>query len=269
MPSKYAYVTLVTNDDYAMAARALVRSVKLTRTSAEIVVLHTGAVTPKMLEPLIKLGARPVLAEHLPTSEAFNAQHQRDKIHTQSPFLKGGKPLFHTPLDNFIKLRLWELEEYERIIFIDADAVVVRNIDKLFQYPEFSAAPNVYETVADFHRLNSGVFVAKPSANTFADMMTVLDAPEAYWPRTDQSFLQAYFPDWHGLPVFYNMLQYVWFNLPDLWDWKSVHVIHYQYEKPWEKNNAKAEQLRPLIDLWQTYYDGEGIADIDTLDNPQ
>lgn len=269
MPSKYAYVTLVTNDDYAMAARALVRSVTLTETSAEIIVLHTGAVASESLNPLVALGAKLVFAEHLPTSSAFNERHQRDKIHANSPFLKGGKPIFHTPLDNFIKLRLWELEEYERVIFIDADALVVRNIDKLFQYPEFSAAPNVYETVADFHRLNSGVFVAKPAADTLSDMLQILDAPDAYWPRTDQSFLQAYFPDWHGLPVFYNMLQYVWFNLPALWDWKSVHVVHYQYEKPWETNNPKAQQLQPLIDLWHAYFNGTDIPDIETLDNPQ
>ncbi len=38
----------------------------------------------------------------------------------------------------------------------------------------------------------------------------------AFWPRTDQTFLQTYFPDWHGLPYIYNTLQYVWFNLPQL-----------------------------------------------------
>ena len=78
------------------------------------------------------------------------------------------------------------------------------------------------------------MFAAKPSEATFEDMMTALDKPGIFWPRTDQTFLQDYFPDWHGLPVFYNMLQYVWFNLPELWDWNSVKVIHYQYEKPWE-----------------------------------
>jgi alpha-N-acetylglucosamine transferase len=42
----------------------------------------------------------------------------------------------------------------------------------------------------------------------------------------------------------------VWFNLPQLWDWKSVRVIHYQYEKPWEENHPKRDLLKPLIDLW-------------------
>lgn len=265
--ARYAYVTLVTNTDYALGAEALLRSLTLTDTQAEIVVMHTGGVEEAALAPLSALGARLYRAELLPTSDAFNARHRRGRIHAENPFTKGRKPDFHTPLDNFAKLRLWELEEYDRVVFIDADAVVVRNIDRLFRYPEFSAAPNVYESLSDFHRLNSGVFVAKPSRVTFDAMLARLDAPDAYWPRTDQTFLQSYFADWHGLPVFCNMLQYVWFNLPELWDWKSVRVVHYQYEKPWEADHPKADRLRPLIELWRAYAAGEA-PDIDRLANP-
>ncbi|WEX11178.1 glycosyltransferase [Chelativorans sp. AA-79] len=266
--ARHAYVTLVTNADYAVGALALVRSLQRTRTDAEIVVMHTGGVDATALTPLASLGARLVEAELLPTSEAFNERHQRVRLHADAPFTKGNKPAFHTPLDNFAKLRLWQLTEYERVVFIDADAIVLRNIDRLFSYPEFSAAPNVYESLADFHRLNSGVFTARPSEATFRSMLAVLDHPEAFWRRTDQTFLQSYFPDWHGLPVFFNMLQYVWFNLPGLWDWKSVSVVHYQYEKPWEKDHPKADKLKPLIDLWHAFHSGEGIPDLNSLENP-
>ncbi|MCI5074929.1 glycosyltransferase [Oricola sp.] len=268
MPAN-AYVTLVTNHDYADAAIALIRSLVLTGTSADIVVMHTGAVEAADLEPLKALGARCVEAGLLDTSAEFNARHQRDRLHADAPFTKGNKPAFHTPLDNFAKLRLWELEEYDNIVFLDADTIVIRNIDRLFGYPEFSAAPNVYESLADFHRLNSGVFAAKPSKQTFAAMMRRLDGPDArFWRRTDQTFLQEFFPDWHGLPVFDNMLQYVWFNMPDLWEWTSVRVIHYQYEKPWQADHPKRDRLQPLIDLWQAYRTGEAIPDIDALPNP-
>ncbi|MCR4268259.1 glycosyltransferase [Nitratireductor sp. ZSWI3] len=267
MPAN-AYVTLVTNTDYAMGALALVRSLKLTGTKADIVVLHTGGAPEAALVPLAELGARLVPAALLPTSEAFNARHQRTRLHADAPFTKGNKPAFHTPLDNFAKLRLWQLTGYETTVFIDADALVLRNIDRLFSYPEFSAAPNVYESLADFRRLNSGVFVAKPSQETFARMLARLDEPDAFWRRTDQTFLQSFFPDWHGLPVFYNMLQYVWFNLPVLWDWKSIFVLHYQYEKPWQKDHPKADALKPLIDLWHAYHSGTGVPDIDRLPNP-
>ena len=51
-------------------------------------------------------------------------------------------------------------------------------------------------------------------------MLARLDTPGAFWKRTDQTFLEAFFPDWQGLPVYDNLLQYVWFNLPELWDWR-------------------------------------------------
>ncbi|MCC2611400.1 glycosyltransferase [Neorhizobium sp. Rsf11] len=265
---KNAFVTLVTNADYAMGAVALARSIQRTETAADIVVLHTGGVGANDLAPLEALGCRLVEVDHLPLSDAFNERHARQNLHGAAPFTKGRKPDFHTPLDNFCKIRLWQLTEYDKAVFIDADALVLKNIDKLFDYPEFSAAPNVYESLADFHRLNSGVFVAKPSTETFERMLAALDRPDAFWRRTDQTFLESFFPDWHGLPVFMNMLQYVWFNMPALWDWESISVLHYQYEKPWERDHPKADRLRPLIDLWDAFHEGRDVPDLAALPKP-
>jgi alpha-N-acetylglucosamine transferase len=251
-----AYVTLVTNADYLPGTIALVRALRLTGTGADIVVLHTGGVTSCDLAPLAGLGARQAECGLLPTSDGFNAAHSRQAQHARAPFSKGGKPAFHTPLDNFVKLRVWQLP-YERVVFIDADAIVLRPIDRLFEYPEFSAAPNVYESLADFRRLNSGVFAARPLPATFEAMLARLDVPGAFWKRTDQTFLQEFFPDWHGLPVYDNLLQYVWLNLPELWDWSLIRVLHFQYEKPWDPANPRAAQLAPLIELWRACHAGQ------------
>ncbi|PCK78276.1 glycosyltransferase [Rhizobium sophoriradicis] len=267
--SSFAYVTLVTNADYAMGATAQVNSLRRTGTTADIVVLHTGGVDATALAPLEAHACRLIEVEHLPLSDAFNQRHARGQLHSAAPFTKGRKPAFHSPLDNFCKLRLWQLVEYERCVFIDADALVLKNVDRLFHYPEFSAAPNVYESLADFRRMNSGVFVATPSHDTFRLMLESLDRPDTFWRRTDQTFLETFFPDWHGLPVYFNMLQYVWFTMPALWDWKSVSILHYQYEKPWEKDHPKAAQLQPLIDLWHRFYNDSYVPEIAALDNPE
>ncbi|WP_068115419.1 glycosyl transferase [Tropicimonas marinistellae] len=268
--SQHAFVTLVTNADYALGAKALLRSIRHTGTDADCVVLHTGGVPRAELEPLLApFDARLVRVDLLPTSDAFNEAHARDRIHGIAPFTKGEKPTFHTPLDNFTKLRLWQLTEYESVVFIDADALMLKNCERLFEYPEFSSAPNVYESLADFHRLNSGVFTARPNVMTFESMLVELDTPGAFWRRTDQTFLQHYFPDWHGLPVFDNMLQYVWFNMPELWNWPSIHILHYQYEKPWQDSHPKAEQLAPLIALWEAFAGDGPIPDISSLPGPQ
>lgn len=254
----FAYVTLVTNADYLPGAIALIRSLRRSGTEAAFVVMHTSAISGERLFPLVKLGVILAECDLLPTSAEFNEAHSRRNQHDRAPFTKGEKPAFHTPLDNFVKLRLWQLP-FRKVVFLDADTLVLRNIDRLFEYPEFSAAPNVYESLVDFRRLNSGVFAARPSDVTFQKMLERLDCPDAFWRRTDQSFLQEFFPDWHGLPVYDNLLQYVWFNLPELWDWSQIRVLHFQYEKPWDPENRKRDALAPLIALWQAFHSGVGI----------
>lgn len=263
--SDRAFVTLATNPDYATGAGALIRSLQRTGTTADLVVMYTD-LPQGMVQDLSALGARGVQVDLLPTSQAFNALHARDRLHGAAPFTKGEKPPFHTPLDNFAKLRLWQLD-YARVVFIDADAIVLQNIDRLFDYPEFSAAPNVYESLADFHRLNSGVFTARPSRASFDAMLARLDQPGQFWRRTDQSFLESFFPNWHGLPVFDNLLQYVWLNLPQLWRWQDIRVLHYQYEKPWQ-DHAKADSLRVLIDLWRAHASDGPVPDPRDLPPP-
>lgn len=261
MTTRYSYVTLVTNADYALGALALARSLKAVESRWGLLVLTTEQAATDLetslgLEKLKSAGASVKVLSALPLSKAFKERHSRRNQHARSPFTKGTKPIFHDPLDNFCKLQLWQLTEFERIVFLDADTLVVKNIDRLFGYPEFSAAPNLYETLTDMHRLNSGVFVAAPNQSTFEHMLQTLDKADAYWPRTDQTFLEQYFPQWHGLPYTFNTLQYVFFNLPELWQWQSIQVLHYQYEKPWQEHNPKRAELLPLIELWHSMLEG-------------
>lgn len=257
--SDYAYVTLVSNPDYLPGAEALLRSLHLTGTNADLAVMHRG-LAPAHLARLRTLGARLIAADLLPTSEGFDRAHARNALHTRAAFTRGSKPSFHTPLDNFIKLRLWQLD-YDRCVFIDADAIVLRSVEKLFDLPEFCAAPNVYDGLDGFHRMNSGVFTARPSYETFHDMLDRLDRPGIFWRRTDQTFLQDYFPDWQGLSIHHNMLQYVWFNMPELWNWDDIRILHFQYEKPWQDHD-KVHLLRPLIDLWRAIAAGQPVPDL-------
>lgn len=255
----HAYVTLVSNPDYLPGAEALLRSLRLMQTAADLVVMHRG-LSQAHLGRLRALGARLIGADLLPTSDAFDRTHARDALHNRAAFTNGTKPDFHTPLDNFVKLRLWQLD-YDRVVFIDADAVVLRPVDKLFDLPEFCAAPNVYDGLDGFHRMNSGVFTARPNPETYRHMLAQLDRPGVFWRRTDQTFLQDYFPDWQGLSIHHNMLQYVWFNMPELWSWEDIRILHFQYEKPWQ-DHAKAHLLRPLIDLWRAIAAGQPIPDL-------
>ncbi|KAF5942439.1 hypothetical protein HYC85_020081, partial [Camellia sinensis] len=66
---------------------------------------------------------------------------------------------------NYSKFRLWQLTDYDKIIFIDADLLILRNIDFLFEMPEITATGN------NGSLFNSGVMVVEPSNCTFQLLM--------------------------------------------------------------------------------------------------
>lgn len=61
------------------------------------------------------------------------------------------------------KLRVFELEEYERIIYLDADGLVMKNLDHLFALPSISqiATPRAYWLKQPY--LNSAFLVLTPN----------------------------------------------------------------------------------------------------------
>lgn len=62
----------------------------------------------------------------------------------------------------FTKLHAWKLIEYNKCVFLDADTMVLQNVDDLFDRPELSAAPDIGWPDC----FNSGVFVFIPSQET-------------------------------------------------------------------------------------------------------
>ena len=66
----------------------------------------------------------------------------------------------------FTKLHAWRLVRFQKCVFLDADTLVLCNVDELFEREEFSAAPDVGWPDC----FNSGVFVYKPSFETFANL---------------------------------------------------------------------------------------------------
>lgn len=259
---RLAYVTLCANPEFIPGVRCLARSLARTGTRHSLVCIVPAPLLSQARLALTSERVETRAVQALPLSSEFEQRHANEAIEIAKPMTRGSKPAFHSKLLNFLKLRAWELTEFDKVVFLDADTVVIRPLDRLFDYPAFSAAPNLYARLDDFHRINSGVLVLEPSEATFEKMLVALDAPGAFWPRTDQTFLESYFGNAQtsilGLPYFFNALQYVWFNQPDLWHWSTIHVIHYQFEKPWdessfhasEKSRIRRRLLAPLIDLW-------------------
>ena len=67
----------------------------------------------------------------------------------------------------FTKLAVWTLVRYSKCVYLDADTLVLANVDELFQRDELSAAPDIGWPDC----FNSGVFVFRPSMETFRSLV--------------------------------------------------------------------------------------------------
>ncbi|CAA0830208.1 UDP-glucuronate\\x3axylan alpha-glucuronosyltransferase 1 [Striga hermonthica] len=137
---------------------------------------------------------------------------------------------------NYSKFRLWQLTDYHKIIFIDADLLVLRNIDFLFRLPEISATGN------DGPLFNSGVMVLQPSNCTFSLLTAHMADIESY-NGGDQGYLNGVFTWWHRVPRRVNFLKHLWVGDDGPArqrkarllgaDPPELYVVHYLGNKPW------------------------------------
>ncbi|GMH17123.1 hypothetical protein Nepgr_018964 [Nepenthes gracilis] len=137
---------------------------------------------------------------------------------------------------NYSKFRLWQLTDYDKIIFIDADLLILRNIDFLFRMPEISVIGN------NATLFNSGVMVVEPSNCTFQLLMDHINVIESY-NGGDQGYLNEIFTWWHRIPKRMNFLKHYWVgDEPEKKEMKThlfgadppeLYVLHYLGLKPW------------------------------------
>ncbi|WOK94603.1 UDP-glucuronate:xylan alpha-glucuronosyltransferase 1-like [Canna indica] len=137
---------------------------------------------------------------------------------------------------NYSKFRLWQLTEYDKVIFIDADLLILRNIDFLFKMPEISATGN------DGTIFNSGVMVVEPCNCTFHLLMEHINDITSY-NGGDQGYLNEIFTWWHRIPRHMNFLKHFWEGDSEEAKAKKtrlfkaetpgLYVLHYLGLKPW------------------------------------
>ncbi|KAK9219045.1 hypothetical protein WN943_007684 [Citrus x changshan-huyou] len=202
-----AYVTVLhSSEAYVCGAIALAQSIIQKNSTRDLVLLHDKSISGKSLRGLRAAGWKTKWISRI-----------------RSPFSK--KDSYNEW--NYSKLRVWQLTEYDKIIFIDSDLLVLKNIDEFFFYPELSAAGN------DKVLFNSGVMVIEPSLCKFEDMMLKSFKVLSY-NGGDQGFLNEVFTWWHRLPKRINNLKV--FSKQDDKEHQvgdGLYAIHYLGLKPW------------------------------------
>lgn len=250
-----SYVTLLTTESFFPGVKALHSSLTHTTSLYPLLVLVT---------PNISLATRHAV-------EQFAVIQIVDHIVLQSP-LDNNNKLTDTPSwlpSGLTKLHIWRLVAFEKVVYIDADCLVVSNVDNLFEeytlpssFP-LAAAPDIFPP----DRFNAGVLVISPSEEMFNTLVAKIPSTYSY-DNGDTGFLNACFPDWYSssshcrLPFRYNAQRTMyWFTHEknkEYWEsLKPLKIIHYSSSpKPWECPGKAAGVGGDLEWMWWQVYLG-------------
>ncbi|XDB67230.1 hypothetical protein AB1E18_019591 [Capra hircus] len=254
--SDQAFVTLATNDVYCQGALVLGQSLREHRATRRLVVL----LTPQVSTPL-----RVILSRVFDEVIEVNLIDSADYVHLA--FLK--RPDLGITLT---KLHCWTLTHYSKCVFLDADTLVLSNIDELFDRREFSAAPDPGWPDC----FNSGVFVFQPSLETHS-LLLQHAVEHGSFDGADQGLLNSFFSNWSTadirkhLPFIYNLSSNTTYTYSPAFKQfgSSAKVVHFLgSSKPWnykynpqtgsvlEEGSGRADQPQTsfLNQWWGIYH---------------
>ncbi|XP_043691596.1 inositol phosphorylceramide glucuronosyltransferase 1-like [Telopea speciosissima] len=241
-----AYVTLLYGDEFLLGVRVLGKSIRDTGSTKDMVVLVSDGVSG-YAKKLLKADGWIV--------ETISLLANPNQV----------RPTRFWGV--YTKLKIFNLTDYRKVVYLDADTIVVKSIEDLFKCSKFCA------NLKHSERLNSGVMVVEPSETVFNDMMSKVNTLPSYT-GGDQGFLNSYFigfanahvfepnlspdlsnsrpvPEMERLSTLYNA-DVGLYMLANKWmvDEKELRVIHYTLGplKPWDWWTAWL--LKP-VDHWQ------------------
>ncbi|XP_045916589.1 glycogenin-1-like [Micropterus dolomieu] len=241
-----AFVTLATTDPYCMGAIVVARSLRRHGTTRNIVVM----VTPNVSEQ-----------SRLSLKNVFDEVIMVDVMDSEDPLHLA---LLRRPElgITFTKIHCWTLTQYSKCVFLDADTLVLCNVDELFERDELSAAPDPGWPDC----FNSGVFVFIPSLHTHTRLLnhTLLHGS---FDGGDQGLLNSFFSSWpvedisKHLPFVYNLSASSFYTyLPALQQFgHNAKIVHFLgVLKPWSSRNQRDDShshtMEQFVSLWWTEY---------------
>ena len=163
-----------------------------------------------------------------------------------------GKRIHHRFIDQYTKLNIWSFDKLgvDRLVYLDADTLVRRNFDELFDSPfKFAAVPDVYGDQRGFSvTFNAGVLAIRSSSMVLQDMKRKIETAHYPLQQAEQAFLNLYFAaKVVRLPYAYNANLAMKRRSPALWDGlkDEMRIVHYTMVKPFIYNPNSPDLSTP------------------------
>lgn len=243
MVAREAFVTLATTDTYSKGAMVVAKSLRRHGTTRSIVVMVT---------PNVSSAARSKLQEVFDEVVTVDLLDSEDYLRLS---LLGRPELGVT----FTKIHCWTLTQFSKCVFLDADTLVLSNVDALFDREQLSAAPDPGWPDC----FNSGVFVFRPSLHTHAQLVQH-SHDHGSFDGGDQGLLNSFFSSWatedlsKHLPFIYNLsASTVYSYLPAFRQFgHNAKIVHFLgSSKPWSSSaDSSSQTMGRFVDMWWQEY---------------
>ena len=231
--NKYSYVTLLTNDSYVYGVALLVESMSRVNTYYPLHVLINDEVSAASIEILDQLGVTYELVSTIPTPPDIY-QHN----------LNFEPNVAATWRNCWTKFHIFNLTQFDKLVFLDADILILKNLDHLFNCPHMTSCLDgeYFNLWPSWDHFNSGCIIIEPSKKLFDDILNFANnLKESELPEyiiADQEVLNLYFKDWSTqthlhLNKYYDIFPpYILENqIDDIV--QNCYFLHFVGRKPW------------------------------------
>lgn len=227
---KKSYITLLSSDNYLLSVLVLNESLKRVNSVYPLTVAVTKDLSKFTIDTLIKSKINiEFIDRFILNNKGF------DKFVKNKPQI----------LNTLSKIELFKLTNYNKLVYLDSDSIILKNIDDLFRYPDGSATYLEVGVIDDV--AFSGLMVFNPNYhpyNYYRVLMSTLDLLDGdiiaglWYPvrsNPDYRIPPEYFACYHRLSIYPNEIKGVHF----INDWKPWlndridnpdSVLKYYYE---------------------------------------
>lgn len=239
-----AFVSCLSTDNYLNGILVLYQSLMDTNTKYPFYCLVSDQVSEETRNSLEKVGVHVIVREAVSVSGITN------------------RPMEGWDYTYF-KFRLFELTEFEKLVYLDADMIVMRNIDALFDEKAIAICQDGYQFTGIKGKencgCNSGLMVIEPDAELFHKLVAELPAAMERGLSGDQEVLNLFLDGNTWLPAYYNMTP----NMIDKacyrekyfdFRYKDIRVVHFIWKmKPFFTTKLDAKRVFSMLSRLHFY----------------
>lgn len=231
-----AYITYLATDDYLVGVATLWESLQQSKTSYPFYCMVTDRISDDVVEELRRLNIKVIFSPVIRLPENL--------LDYNSKYCNKNQEVLQ---NYFQKLIIFGLEKFEKLVYLDADMIVLKNIDELFDKPHMAGAIDHIDEESNRYYINGGLIVIEPSKklyHEFIDYLTKTDHNEFYneanehhrcfW---DTDFYNAKFKDWAKdrsqiIDIRYNVFISAFAYYREVFH-DEVKIVHLTGKKPW------------------------------------